>query len=177
MENRITTKEIVLSGLLLAAGILLPMVFHMFSMTGPTFLPMHIPVLVGGMFLPPTLALLLGVITPILSSMLTGMPTAFPMAIIMAAELGTYGLVASISTRKFKFDTLLSLIIAMINGRIVAGLIVYVLVLLFGVKMDPIMFVKGAIITGLPGLMIQIVFIPTLTYGLKTFTKESVEVH
>ena len=167
MKTRITTKELVLSGVLLAAGLLLPMVFHMFSMTGPAFLPMHIPVLIGGMLLPPPLAILLGIITPIVSSILTGMPVAFPMAIIMAFELGTYGLSASIATRKLKLNTLLALIIAMIDGRIVAGIVVAVLVKLFGVQMNPIMFVKGAIITGLPGLMIQILFIPTLIYGLK----------
>ncbi|TJX13445.1 ECF transporter S component [Tissierella creatinini] len=167
MNDKITTKELVLSGLLLAAGLVLPMVFHMFSMTGPVFLPMHIPVLIGGMLLPPAFALLLGVITPVMSSILTGMPVVFPMAIIMAFELGTYALSASIATRKLKLNPLLSLIIAMIVGRIIAGLVVSVLVQLFGVKMDPIMYVKGAIVTGLPGLMIQIVFIPTLIYALK----------
>ena len=167
MNSKITTKEIVLSGLLLAAGLILPMIFHMFSMTGPIFLPMHIPVLIGGMLLSPSMALLLGVITPIVSSVLTGMPVAFPMGVIMAFELGSYGLLASIATRKFKLNALLSLIISMIGGRVVAGLVVAVLVQLFGVQMDPIMYIKGAIITGLPGLMIQIVFIPTLIFGLK----------
>lgn len=167
MKDKITTKELVLSGLLLAAGLVLPMIFHMFSMTGPVFLPMHIPVLIGGMLLPPPLAVLLGIITPVMSSILTGMPIAFPMAIIMAFELGTYALSASIATRKLKLNTLLALIIAMIDGRIVAGIVVAVLVRLFGVQMAPIMFVKGAIVTGLPGLMIQIVFIPILIYTLK----------
>lgn len=170
MKTKITTKELVLSGVLLGVGLLLPMVFHMFSMTGPIFLPMHIPVLIGGILLPPSLALALGIITPVVSSILTGMPVAFPMAIIMAFELGTYGLTASIATRKLKLNPLLSLIIAMIDGRIAAGLVVAVLVQLFGVQMNPIMFVKGAIITGLPGLLIQIVFIPTLIYAIKKVT-------
>ncbi len=174
MKTKITTKELVLSGVLLGVGLLLPMVFHMFSMTGPIFLPMHIPVLIGGILLPPSLALALGIITPVVSSILTGMPVAFPMAIIMAFELGTYGLTASIATRKLKLNPLLSLIIAMIDGRIAAGLVVAVLVQLFGVQMNPIMFVKGAIITGLPGLLIQIVFIPTLIYGLKKATSITV---
>lgn len=170
MKTKITTKELVLSGVLLGVGLLLPMVFHMFSMTGPIFLPMHIPVLIGGILLPPSLALALGIITPVVSSILTGMPVAFPMAIIMAFELGTYGLTASIATRKLKLNPLLSLIIAMIDGRIAAGLVVAVLVQLFGLQMNPIMFVKGAIITGLPGLLIQIVFIPTLIYAIKKVT-------
>ncbi len=173
MENKVTTKKLVLSGLLLAVGLILPMIFHMFNMTGPIFLPMHIPVLIGGMLLNPSMALILGVITPIISSVLTGMPVAFPMALIMAFELGTYGLVASLAISKFKINTFGSLIISMVSGRIMAGLVVAFLAGVFGANMDPILFVKGAIITGLPGIMIQIIFIPTLIYGLNTYIKLS----
>lgn len=174
MKSKITTQELVLSGLLLASGIILPMIFHTFSMTGPAFLPMHIPVLIGGMLLPPVLALLLGVITPIMSSVLTGMPVAFPMAIIMAFELGTYGLAASIVTRKLKLNTIPALIIAMIDGRIVAGLTVAALVRLFGIDMNPILYVKGAIVTGMPGLIIQLIFVPVVVYAIRSVTKNSV---
>lgn len=63
------------------------MAFHLIGMTGPITLPMHIPVLIGGLLLSP-LALLLGIVTPVVSSLLTGMPVIYPMAIIMAFELG-----------------------------------------------------------------------------------------
>lgn len=165
------TRELVLSGLLLATGILLPMVFHMFGLTGPIVLPMHIPVLIGGFLLSPTLALCLGVLTPIISGLLTGMPVMFPMSIIMAFELGTYGLVASLATRKLKLSSIPSLIISMIAGRISAGLTVALLVQLFGVKMNPIMYIKGAIITGMPGLIIQIIIIPSLIYAINAYFK------
>lgn len=167
------TKELVLSGLLLTSGIILPMIFHMFGMTGPIALPMHIPVLIGGFLLSPHLALALGIITPVISGLLTGMPVMFPMAVIMAFELGIYGLTASLAVRKLKLSTILSLIIAMIAGRIAAGLTVAALVQLFSVKMNPFVFVKGAIITGLPGIIIQLVFIPTLIYAIRAFMKNS----
>lgn len=167
------TKELVLSGLLLASGIILPMIFHMFGMTGPIALPMHIPVLIGGFLLSPHLALALGIITPVISGLLTGMPVMFPMAVIMAFELGIYGLTASLAVRKLKLSTIPSLIIAMIAGRIAAGLTVAALVQLFSVKMNPFMFVKGAILTGLPGIIIQLVFIPTLIYAIRAFMKNS----
>lgn len=173
MNNKITTREIVLSGLLLASGILLPMVFHMFGTIGPIALPMHIPVLIGGFLLPPGLALALGIITPITSGLLTGMPVMFPMAPIMAVELGLYGLTASLATRKFKLSPIPSLILSMIVGRIGAGLTVAVLVQLFGLKMNPIMFVKGAVITGLPGIIIQLIFIPSLIYAIKAYLKKT----
>jgi len=171
MKKRDFTKELVKSGLLLAIGILLPMVFHIFSMTGPIFLPMHIPVLIGGFLLSPTLALVLGIITPLISSVLTGMPVIFPMGPIMAIELGTYGLIASLTYRKLKLSVIPSLIIAMLAGRIAAGLTVTVLVQLFSVKMNPITFVQGAVLTGIPGIIIQIVLIPSLIYALRHYNK------
>lgn len=169
MNKKFTTKEIVLSGLLLASGIILPMVFHLLGMTGPIVLPMHIPVLIGGFLLPPSLAFLLGVITPVISGLLTGMPVMFPMAIIMAVELGVYGLIASLMANKLKFTSIPSLIISMIAGRIAAGLTVAVLVQLFSVKMPPFLYVKGAIITGLPGIIIQLIFIPPLIFAIRRY--------
>lgn len=171
MNRKFTTNEIILSGLLLATGIILPMIFHMFSLTGPIALPMHIPVLIGGFLLSPHLSLLLGAITPFLSSVLTGMPVLFPMAIIMSVELGTYGLVASLATRKYKLSPITALIISMVAGRITAGITVALLVQIFGVKMNPLMFVKGAIISGIPGIIIQLIFIPALIYAIKSYTK------
>lgn len=176
LEEKVNkTKEMILSGLLLASGILLPMVFHMFSLTGPIALPMHIPVLIGGFLLSPQLALLLGITTPVLSGMLTGMPVMFPMSIIMAFELGTYGLTASLATRKLNLSIIPSLIISMITGRIAAGITVAALVQLFGVKMNPVLFVKGAIITGIPGIIIQLIFIPTLIYTIKAYLRAKIE--
>lgn len=169
MNNK--TKELVIGGLLLATGILLPMIFHMFGMTGPIALPMHIPVLIGGFLLSPALALSLGIITPVISGLLTGMPVMFPMSIIMAFELGTYGLVASLATRKLRLSPLPALIISMIFGRIAAAISVALLVQLFGVKMNPIIYIKGAIITGIPGIIIQIIIIPSLIYAINAYMK------
>lgn len=170
MKKKITTKELVLSGLLLASGIILPMIFHMFGMTGPIVLPMHIPVLLGGFLLSPVMALLLGIIIPIISGLLTGMPVMFPMAVIMAVELGIYSATASLSTRKLKLSMIPSLIISMIAGRLASGLTVAALVQLFGIKMNPITYVTGAIVTGIPGIIIQLIFIPSLVYAIKKFT-------
>lgn len=173
MNKKITTREVILGGLLLATGIILPMIFHMFGLTGQIALPMHIPVLIGGFFLSPALALSLGMITPLVSSVLTGMPVLFPMAVIMMFELGTYALSTSILTRKMKLPAVPSLIIAMIAGRTAAGLTVFLLVQLFGVKMNPILYIKGAIITGIPGIIIQLVFIPLIIFAVKTYKNKT----
>ena len=162
------TKELVLSGLLIALGLVLPMAFHLFKAGGPVFLPMHIPVLLGGMILSPIFALLVGVLTPIVSNLLTSMPPLMPMLPIMIVELGLYGLVASILRKKLNLGVFISLIISMIIGRIGAGLVVYVMTSVFAVQFaPPIAFVIGGISKGIPGIIIQLIFIPIIVKAVE----------
>ncbi|NLN14532.1 MAG: ECF transporter S component [Tissierellia bacterium] len=161
------SRNIVLSGLFIALGVLLPIVFHQFNMGGPVFLPMHIPVLMAGLLLGPIEGLLVGVITPIISSLLTGMPPLFPMLPIMIAELGTYGLTSGYFSKKLKVNTYISLIAGMIDGRIAAGIMVFILANFFGFNSGPLLYLKGAIMTGLPGIIIQLLFIPPIVRLLK----------
>lgn len=163
-------RKIVLSGLFIAIGVLLPMIFHQFNMGGPIFLPMHIPVLIAGLFLGPVEGLIVGLITPILSSVLTGMPVMFPMLPIMVFELGTYGFASGYFYKKLKFNLLSSLILSMLDGRISAGIVVFILSTFFGYQgAGPLLFIKGAILTGLPGIIIQIIFVPIVVKLLNRY--------
>ena len=45
-----TTKKLVSCALCIAIGVLLPMAFHVIPNAGSIFLPMHIPVLICGLF-------------------------------------------------------------------------------------------------------------------------------
>ncbi len=54
---KFNTKRLIVSGVLMAFGLVIPMAFHGAGMAGPIFLPMHIPVLVGGFILSPLYAL------------------------------------------------------------------------------------------------------------------------
>lgn len=177
MKTKISTKELVLCAFLLCLGLILPMLFHSFGIAGQIFLPMHIPILLGGLLLPPVLALSLGIITPIISSALTGMPVMFPMAIIMVVELGTYGFVSSILLKKFKLPMIVALIISMIVGRVFAGFTVAILAKLFGLNMNPVIYIKGAVITGIPGIIIQIIIIPILASAVKKYYNSSLSVN
>ena len=168
MKTTFKTPELVRAALFVALGIVLPMGFHMLHMGGPVFLPMHIPVLIAGFFLSPVLALIVGILTPLLSSLLTGMPPLFPMAVIMIPELAAYGFVVSfLSAKKLGnspiFSQILALLFAMLAGRMVAGLVVFALSLtVTGFPMSALPFVIGAVTTGLPGILIQLIFIPAL---------------
>lgn len=170
MNYRNSTTNIVISGLLLAIGVIVPSIFHFSGIPGTIFLPMHLPVLIGGFLLPPGYAILLGMLTPILNNLLTGMPPLFPIMIIMIFELGAYGFITSILNRKFKLNILISLIISMTFGRVVAGGVVYALVVLFSQKMNPILFIKTAVLTGFPGIVIQIILIPVLIHAINKYT-------
>lgn len=168
------TREIILAGLFVAMGIVLPSLFHLTGISGKVFLPMHIPALVAGFFISPPIAFLIGFITPYLNSLVTGMPPLFPMAVIMSFEIGLYSLSASIYSKKTKLNTILSLILAMITGRIGGGLIAYILSTFFGVKIKALMFIKGSILTGLPGIIIQLILIPIIVIALSKYNKKEI---
>lgn len=161
------TKKLAFSAMFVALGILLPMIFHSFNMGGQIFLPMHIPVLMAGLLLGPLSGLLVGVLTPILSSLLTGMPPMFPMLPIMIFELGVYGLSSGYIGKVLNGRVYIPLLAGMIDGRIAAGIVVFILSRGFGAQLSPIPFLKGAIITGLPGILIQLAVIPPLVKLLR----------
>ncbi|WP_069650069.1 ECF transporter S component [Caloranaerobacter ferrireducens] len=168
------TREIVLAGLFIAMGIVLPSLFHLTGISGKVFLPMHIPALIAGFFVSSPTAFIIGFILPYLNSMITGMPPLFPIALIMSFEIGLYGLSVSIFSKKMKLNTIISLILAMITGRIGGGLVAYILSVLFGVKIRALMFVKGSILTGLPGIIIQLIFIPIIVLALSKYSNREI---
>lgn len=160
------TDDLVKSGLFIALGVILPIFFHFTGVSGKIFLPMHIPVLLGGFYIKPKYMILVGALTPILSSLLTGMPPLFPMLPIMIIELSTYGFMVAYLREK-RINKFINLITSMISGRITAGIVVYIMTLTVGFKANPLLFVKGSIITGLPGIAIQLILIPLLVTLIK----------
>lgn len=160
MNNR--TRHITLTALLIAIGILLPIVFHMVALGGPMFLPMHLPVIIAGFLLPWQFAGLVGVVTPLLSSLLTGMPP-MPGAFAMVAELMTYAIVTSLLYHHFKKSMYGSMLIAMVSGRLVSIIANWVLLkLVLGQPFKITSFLYTMLAVGLPGIVIQIIVIPPL---------------
>lgn len=161
MKNK-SVRELVLSGLFIAIGLLLPMIFHTFGL-GSTFLPMHIPVVIAGFAVSLPFAILVGALTPLLSALFTGMPPLFPVLPFMIFELAAYGGVASLLYRRLKLNVYIALILSMLAGRIVSGIAVWVLAAFFAAQLPgPVVFVAGSITGGIPGIIIQLVFIPAL---------------
>lgn len=162
-------KNLVSAGMLVATGLILPMVFHTFAMGGQVFLPMHIPVLLGGFLLSPLWAALVGMLVPIISSIATGMPPLFPTALQMFFELAVYGFVVAYLYQKLRLAIYPSLIGGMLAGRTIAGLVNYVLLTHFLAQaFSPSAFVTAMFVTSLPGILIQLVMIPIMVKLLKT---------
>ncbi len=161
-------KNVVFSAVFVAIGIVLPQLFHIFGGIGAVFLPMHIGVLLGGMLLGSRYGAIIGAITPIISHIVTGgaMPPVTPMPILyfMVCELAGYGFFAGLLREKFKLNPYVVLLGAMLLGRIVLLLSVFVFVNLFYQHLDitPIQYTVTAIVTGIPGIAIQIGFIPII---------------
>ena len=159
---RFQAKDLTTAGVLLALGIILPMVIHMSGTNGAVFLPMHIPVLVAGLTLGSTLGFIIGILSPIINHFLTGMPPV-PTVWTMIVELALYGLVSGYLYRKVKMTLLPSLIISMIIGRLGGAITVLILGKGFGLPLPPIdIYAKAVTLTALPGIIIQIILIPTI---------------
>jgi hypothetical protein len=140
-------------------GIVFPYIFHVFGSIGRIFLPMHFFVIIGGYILSPLYALIISIFVPIVSSFLTGMPVIYPILPIVIVELMTYVLVIVFLKRRGIYK---SLILAMISGRIAATLTVFLLGKTMGLAMDPIRYIESCFITGLPGIIFQIIIIPII---------------
>ena len=160
MKKTISAKNLAFCALCIALCVVLPMAFHAIANAGPIFLPMHIPVLLCG--------LACGVLGPVLSGVLTGMPSPAVLPGMMV-ECGVYGLVSglmmqAVHTKKLYADLYISQITAMLLGRILSGVCK---ALIFA----PATFTAAAwattsFVTGLPGIVIQLVLLPTLVVAL-----------
>ena len=157
------TQKMITAAILIALGVLLPQIFHLIGGPGlgGTFLPMHIPVLLTGFIVGPFYGIIAGLMTPVLSSLMTGMPPVSPpILFLMMFELPIYGLVAGFLFERRKANVFISLIGAMILGRLSYGLGIIVLSKIFMLNIPPAIGVGSAFVSGLPGIALQIVLIP-----------------
>lgn len=112
---------------------------------------------------------MVGFLTPLLRHLLFGMPL-LTNALGMAFELATYGMVTSILYDKLQASRLriyISLLTAMLAGRIVWGI---VSILIYAIAKTPFtwqMFMGGALLNAIPGLILQLIVIPILMVALE----------
>ena len=169
MKKQMTVRKTVLAALFLAIGLILPFITMEIPAVGKMLCPMDFPVLLCGYILGGPYGLIVGFITPLLRSVTFGMPVMLPNAICMAFELATYGFVAGILSEKMNRDIkslYVSLITAMLCGRIVWGLASAAIYALTGGIFTWKLFLMGGFVNALPGIMIQLMLIPVLVERL-----------
>ncbi len=169
------TRTITWGAMFVAMGILLPIIFHSTGL-GRAMLPMHIPVLLSGFFVGPLMGAVVGALTPLLSTLFTGMPPLMPpIAQRMVFELATFGFVTGLLYRRLALGRRLgslpgiyvSLVAAMIAGRLVYGVASYVMLPMFGLEAIPILYpLTLGLGASLPGVALQLVVIPPVVHLL-----------
>lgn len=175
-------KRLVLSAMFMALGLILPFISGQLQQVGTMLLPMHIPVLLCGLICGWQYGAVVGFVLPLLRYSLFGMPPIYPMGISMAFELAAYGAVIGICRKIFRrkkwfataseskryiLDIYFSLVVSMICGRIVWGLVRYALASVTRQAFTWQMFVAGAFVTAIPGIVIQLILIPALMIALE----------
>ena len=163
-------KNLTASGVCLALCMALPFLTGQIPQIGNALSPMHIPVLLCGFICGPYYAVVVGATAPLLRYMLFGMPPIMPTGIAMCFELAAYGIVSGLLYKLLPKKTAfiyVSLIVAMLSGRVVWGIARVTLSGVAGVPFTWQLFMSGAFINAVPGIIAHIVLIPLLVIALK----------
>ncbi|MBM4446167.1 MAG: ECF transporter S component [Chloroflexi bacterium] len=163
-------RSYVLTVMFVALAVFMPWAFHQFHLAGPTFLPMHIFVLIAGLLFGWRAGLVVGLLTPLVSYFISGMPVlnVLPQIII---ELSAYGFIAGILRQKYNLRTIWSLLGAIIGGRMM--LLLAILLIYFiagtsysplGLEANPFVSFWSTIKQGWPGIVVQLVSIPIIVW-------------
>ncbi len=170
MKTTNRLRPLAASALCLALCMVLPLLTGHIKQIGNALCPMHIPVLLCGFLCGPWYAAAVGFIAPLLRFALFGMPPLFPSGVAMSFELAAYGLLTGLLYRALPKKTgmiYVSLIAAMLGGRLVWGAVRAVISGVSDSAFTWAAFISGAFTTAIPGIILHIVLIPPLVLALK----------
>ncbi|MCI2058443.1 MAG: ECF transporter S component [Oscillibacter sp.] len=163
-------KRLAFSGVFLALALVLPFLTGQIPQIGSALLPMHLPVLLCGFVCGWPWGLAVGAVAPLLRSVLMGMPPMFPTAAAMAFELAAYGAVSGLLCRilpKKPLSIYASLLGAMLAGRVLWGIVRYFFAGLAGSTFNMAAFWGGAVLSALPGIVLQLALIPLIVLSMQ----------
>ena len=178
--KKLDVKAQALAALLsVVAAVALPQALHVFgiatglgTLPGEVYLPMHLPVILAGFIAGPVVGGTTGIAAPILSTMLTGMPLP-AMLPYMVIELFIYGITPGFLRKPDDgiAGIAIKTILTQIAGRAVRALAILFAFYALGNTMITPAVIWGSVLTGFPGIVIQIVLIPLILTGIKKYTK------
>lgn len=168
---KLTVKSLVSVGLV-ALAVILPQLVHLAlgAPGGVEWLPMYLPVLLGGCLLGVYWGLGIGIASPIVSFLITlafgnPMPAAARLPFMMA-ELAVFAAVSGLFTKKIAGNAWLAfpaVLLAQVAGRATFMLLV---VIFQSVTPFTPALIWSQIQTGLLGLLLQAVLVPFIVMGL-----------
>ena len=169
--RKITCKALVSIGLI-ALSVILPQLLHISlgSAGGVKWLPMYLPVLIGGCLLGAKWGFAVGAASPVVSFLITSamgnpMPAAARLPFMMA-ELAVFAAVSGLFTRRIAQNGLWAFA-AVISAQLSGRLAFWGLVTLFqGVSELTPSLIWQQILTGLAGLGVQAVIAPVIVIAL-----------
>lgn len=170
MKKSFSVRRLTLSAMLMAVGMLLPFLTGQIQHIGNMLCPMHLPVFIGGMICGPFWGLALGALLPLVRSLVFGMPVLMPAALAMAFELAAYGCISGYLRRKLP-KTLgmlfVSLVSAMLLGRIVWGLVSVPIYGLASKAFSWQIFMANGFVNAVPGMILQLIAVPAIVTALE----------
>ena len=167
---KLNVKKLILSGLFLALALVLPFFTGQIPQIGEMLCPMHLPVILCGFVCGGGWGAAVGFVAPLLRYLLFQMPPIYPAGLSMAFEMAVYGFVCGwlylrLSGHKWRIYP--ALISAMVLGRVVWGIVRLILAGLSAQSFTMAAFISGALLTAIPGILLQLVLVPLLVTALE----------
>lgn len=168
------TLKVVYSAFFLCLAMILPFFTGQIKILGKMLNLMHVAIFLCGMICGGYYGGIVGFIAPLLRSIIFGMPNLYPNAVAMAFELGAYGLVSGLTYKmlyKVKGAKFISLIVSMLVGRMVWGITSLILWSFIGKFFTFALFIKGAFIDSVVGIVLQLILVPSIIFVLEKAVK------
>lgn len=172
LKIKITVKSLISMGIV-ALAVILPQLVHIVAgqQGGVQWLPMYLPVLIGGCLLGWSWGLGIGIASPIVSFLITlafgdPMPAAARLP-FMIAELAVFAAVSGLFSKKISQNSWMAfpaVLLAQVTGR---GAFMLLAVIFQSVTSFTPATIWSQIQSGLLGMMLQAVLVPFIVMGLK----------
>lgn len=168
--TKITYKALVSAGLV-ALAVILPQLVHLAlgAPGGVKWLPMYLPVLIGGCLLGAKWGLAVGVLSPLVSFLITWaignpMPIAARLPFMMA-ELAVFAVISGLFTKKITGNGLWAFPAVILAQAVGRGVFLGLIALTQSMTNFTVPMIWQQIQTGFIGLAVQAVLVPAIIIG------------
>lgn len=168
MKQMSSVKKSIITAVCIALCVVLAQVLNAIPGGGEVYCPTHIPVLLCGLVCSWQYGLLCGIAGPLLSCLVTGSP-AIVLLPALVTECAVYGVITGVMmkfvrTNKTYSDLYISLITAMVTGRIFGGGVKALIFAAGSYSLEA--WMAGYFVVSLPALIAQLTLIPGTVMAL-----------